>query len=133
MTARNLFQMHIWGVAFYLSYFADFWTAQHFAAQTYTTLGYGDILLPPERRLLAGWLALTGLLMVGWSTALFAYLVTKYADAHPLSDESTWVSGHRRRGQSTYDRAQAKPERDLTYSATCSASSGADHRPHVSW
>jgi hypothetical protein len=87
MLVGNLFQIHIWGSAFYLlSYFADFWTSQHFAAQTYTTLGYGDILLPLQRRMLAGWLALTGLLMVGWSTALFAYLVTKYVEAHEASE-----------------------------------------------
>jgi voltage-gated potassium channel len=83
----NLALVHIWGFAFYLlDYFDNFWDAQHFAAETFTTLGYGDILLPPERRSLAGWLALTGLLMVGWSTALFAYLITKYRDAHEASD-----------------------------------------------
>jgi hypothetical protein len=27
-------------------------------------------------------LALTGLLLIGWSTALFAYLIGKYHDAH---------------------------------------------------
>jgi hypothetical protein len=36
--------------------------------------------------MLAGWLALTGLLMVGWSTALFVHLITKYHEAHPASD-----------------------------------------------
>jgi hypothetical protein len=83
MIGNHLFQIHIWGSTFYfLSCFPDFWTAQYFAAQTYTTLGYGDLLLPPERRMLAGWLALTGLLMIGWSTALFAYLIAKYHDAH---------------------------------------------------
>jgi hypothetical protein len=81
--AGNLAQVHIWGTAFYLlAYFDDFRTAQYFAAETFTTLGYGDVLLPPERRLLAGWLALTGLLMIGWSTAVFAYLMTRYRDAH---------------------------------------------------
>jgi len=79
----HLFQLHVWGSVFYLlSYFSDFWTAQYFAAQTYTTLGYGDLLLPPEHGMLAGWLALTGMLMVGWSTALFAYLITRYHEAH---------------------------------------------------
>jgi hypothetical protein len=84
---NHLCQIHVWGAAFYLlSYFSDFWAAQYFAVQTYTTLGYGDLLLPPARGMLAGWLALTGLLMVGWSTALFVYLITKYHEAHPASD-----------------------------------------------
>lgn len=80
---NHLTQIHIWALAFYLlSYFPKFWNAQYFAAQTYTTLGYGDLLLPPERSTLAGWLALTGLLMIGWSTALCAYLITKYFNGH---------------------------------------------------
>lgn len=87
MLVGHLLQMHVWGSAFYLlSYFPDFWTAQHFASQTYTTLGYGDILLPLQRRMLSGWLALTGLLMVGWSTALFVYVVTKHLEPHGISD-----------------------------------------------
>jgi hypothetical protein len=83
----HLVQIHLWGSTFYLlSYFPDFWTSQYFATQTYTTLGYGNILLPPKHRMLAGWLALTGLLMIGWSTALFAYLIAKHHDAHMVSD-----------------------------------------------
>jgi Ion channel len=84
--ADHLLQIHVWGSAFYLlSYFPDFWTSQYFAAQTYTTLGYGDLLLPPARRMISGWLALTGLLMIGWSTALFAYLLTRYHEKHLVS------------------------------------------------
>ena len=80
--AGHLIQISVWALAFYLSaFFDDYWTAQYFVAETYTTLGYGDLLLPPDRRMLAGWLAITGLLMVGWSTALFAYLITRYHDA----------------------------------------------------
>jgi hypothetical protein len=87
MILDHLVQIHVWGSAFYvLSYFADFWRSQYFAAQTYTTLGYGNILLAPERSMLAGWLALTGLLMIGWSTALFAYLIARYHDAHMVAD-----------------------------------------------
>jgi hypothetical protein len=80
----HLVQIIGWALAFYLlSFFGDFWTALSLAAQTYTTLGYGDILLPAERRMLEGWLALTGQLMTGWSTGLFAYLIAKYHEAHP--------------------------------------------------
>jgi hypothetical protein len=79
----HLAQINLWALAFYLlAFFGDFWSAQYFVSETYTTLGYGDLLLPPEHRMLAGWLAITGLLMIGWSTAVFAYLVTKYYEAH---------------------------------------------------
>lgn len=88
----HLVQIHVWGSVFYfLSYFTDFWRSQYFAAQTYTTLGYGNILLPPERSMLAGWLALTGLLMIGWSTALFAYLIAKHHDAHMVSGRPQYL------------------------------------------
>jgi len=38
---------------------------------TYTTTGYGDLVLPPEWRLVGAIEALTGILMCGWSTAFF--------------------------------------------------------------
>ena len=86
--AGHLIQISVWAFAFYLSaFFDDYWTAQYFVAETYTTLGYGDLLLPPERRMLAGWLAIHGLLMVGWSTALFAYLITRYHEARATAPD----------------------------------------------
>ncbi len=84
----HLAQINVWSLAFYLlGFFGDFWSAQYFVGETYTTLGYGDLLLPPERRMLAGWLALTGLIMIGWSTALFAYLITRYHEARTAALE----------------------------------------------
>ena len=80
----HLVQINTWALAFYLlSFFGDFWMALSLATQTYTTLGYGEILLPAERRMLEGWLALTGQLMIGWSTGLFAYLISKHYQARP--------------------------------------------------
>jgi len=42
---------------------------------TFTTVGYGDVLLPECWHLLSVGLALNGLLMAGWSTALLVYVV----------------------------------------------------------
>jgi hypothetical protein len=42
---------------------------------TFTTVGYGDVVLPPCWHLLSVGLALNGLLMAGWSTALLVYVV----------------------------------------------------------
>ena len=40
---------------------------------TYSTVGYGDVVLPTGWYILAGMDGLTGILMAGWSTAfLFA-------------------------------------------------------------
>ena len=93
--AGHLIQITVWATTFYLlAFFDDFWSAQYFAAETYTTLGYGDLLLPPEHRMLAGWLAIHGLLMVGWSTALFAYLIARYHDAHSTTPDRRAGGGH---------------------------------------
>src|SRR5687767_13158192 len=46
-------------------------TAFYFSGVTYTTLGYGDVVLPREWRLLAPIEGLTGILMCGLSASLF--------------------------------------------------------------
>lgn len=47
--------------------------ALYFSAETYTTLGYGDVLPHGDLRLLAGLEALNGMLLIGW-TASYTYL-----------------------------------------------------------
>lgn len=48
-------------------------TALYFSAETYTSLGFGDVTPIGPIRLLAGVEALNGLLLIGW-TASFTYL-----------------------------------------------------------
>ena len=45
----------------------------YFSAETYTTLGYGDVLPHGDLRLLAGLEALNGMLLIGW-TASYTFL-----------------------------------------------------------
>ena len=45
----------------------------YFSAETYTSLGYGDVVPGGALRLLAGVEALNGLLLIGWS-ASYAYI-----------------------------------------------------------
>lgn len=76
--AAHLVEMVVWGLAFHLiGIFPSSFTAYYFAIETYTTLGYGDVLLPRDWRLTSGWLATTGLLMFGWSTAVFATIIDR--------------------------------------------------------
>ena len=68
----HLVEIVVWAVF----YFADgampaLQTAVYSSAVTYTTTGYGDLVLPPEWRLVGAIEALTGILMCGWSTAFF--------------------------------------------------------------
>ena len=49
----------------------------YFSGVTYTTVGYGDLVLPKEWRLLGPVEGLTGILMCGLSTGFFFAIVTK--------------------------------------------------------
>lgn len=58
-------------------------SAFYFSAITYTTVGYGDLVLPVGWRLLAGVEGLTGILMCGLSTGLFFAIASKYLIRRP--------------------------------------------------
>jgi hypothetical protein len=60
---------------------ADMPSALYFSAVTYTTTGYGDIVLPPPWRIDGAMEALTGILMCGWSTGFFFAVVSRLHDA----------------------------------------------------
>jgi hypothetical protein len=66
----------------------DLSSAAYFSAVTYTTTGYGDLVLPREFRLDGGVEALTGILMCGWSTGFFFAVVNRFyeprSEARPL-------------------------------------------------
>ena len=55
----------------------DIDSALYFSAVTYTTTGYGDLVLPEGWRLVGGIEALTGILMCGWSTGFFFAVVSQ--------------------------------------------------------
>src|SRR5262245_24960046 len=62
----------IWAV-FYLrrELFADLETSLYFSLVSYTTIGYGDVVLPQNWRLLGGIEGLSGVLLCGISAAFF--------------------------------------------------------------
>ena len=61
----------IWAVALWaLDIFVTFEAAVYFSLVAFTTLGFGDILLPVEWRLLGGLAAANGLLIFGLLTAI---------------------------------------------------------------
>lgn len=74
----HLGEIALWG-AFYLWRGAinEMASALYFSAVTYTTTGYGDLVLPIEWRLVGAVEALTGILMCGWSTAFFVAVVSR--------------------------------------------------------
>jgi hypothetical protein len=60
-------------------------TAFYFTGETYTTLGFGDILLPPGWRQLALFIAMSGLFSFGWSTGVLVNIVGKTYEAQFLN------------------------------------------------
>lgn len=54
--------------------------ALYFATVTFTTLGYGDIVLEPKWRLLGSFAAANGTIIIGWSTALVFLAVQRVYD-----------------------------------------------------
>ena len=66
----------VWAVALYrLDIFVAFEASVYFALVAFTTLGFGDILLPQEWRLLGGMAAANGLLMFGFLTAILVEII----------------------------------------------------------
>jgi hypothetical protein len=67
----TIIEVWLWAVLYVLlDAFQSIETAVYFSTVTFTTLGFGDIVLEDEWRLLSAFEAANGLLMFGWSTAL---------------------------------------------------------------
>jgi hypothetical protein len=66
----------IWAAFYYArALFEDFETSFYFSLTTYTTIGYGDVLLPQKWRLLGAIEGISGVLLCGISTAfIFAVM-----------------------------------------------------------
>lgn len=75
----HIIEIFVWALAYLLvvpdGELQTLESAFYFSAVTFTTLGYGDITLSSDWRLLSGLQAIDGILLIGWTTAfLFAVL-----------------------------------------------------------
>ena len=71
----HLLQITAWALVYAsMNAMPDLPSALYFSAVTYTTTGYGDLVLPEDWRLVGGVEALTGILMCGLSTG-FSFAV----------------------------------------------------------
>jgi len=74
----HLLEISVWGLFyFWRGCLPNFQDAVYFSGATYTTAGYGDLVLPKAWRILAPLEALTGILMCGISAALFFAVVSR--------------------------------------------------------
>jgi voltage-gated potassium channel len=79
LIALHMIEILVWALAYLTlvpsSELPTVESALYFSAVTFTTLGYGDITLTAEWRLMSGFEAIDGILLMGWTTAfLFSVL-----------------------------------------------------------
>jgi hypothetical protein len=75
----HLAEIMVWGLFYWWQQcLPDAESSVYFSAVTYTTVGYGDLVLPQEWRLVGAVEGLTGILMCGLSTGLFFAVVSKF-------------------------------------------------------
>ncbi|MEM7289390.1 MAG: ion channel [Pseudomonadota bacterium] len=66
----HLTEVFVWAsVLFVIGIFEAYESSVYFSLVAYTTLGFGDIILEENWRLLSGFIAANGFLVFGWSTA----------------------------------------------------------------
>ena len=86
----NIVQAAFWALIYMtLGAFEDFETALYFSGLTFTSLGYGDVVINGRVRLIAPLQAANGLMMFGITTGLFIaafqHAVKKWIEAHQHS------------------------------------------------
>lgn len=79
-----------------LNAFGHFEQALYFSTVTYATIGYGDVVMPHQWRILGAIEGAAGIILLGWSTAFLVSLLTqlKLLGHDWLAAEP---SGHRQR------------------------------------
>lgn len=87
----SIIEIWLWaGLFLYLGALGTLEEALYFATVTFSTLGYGDIVLDKSWRLLASFASANGLFLFGWSTALVFAVVQRLHvfDRKPLEAAS---------------------------------------------
>ncbi len=83
----HVVEITVWALFYWWSdCLPDAESAFYFSGVTYTTVGYGDLLLPEPWRMLGPVEGLTGILMCGLSAGLFFALVSRMAIPRGASD-----------------------------------------------
>ena len=112
----HILEMGIYGLALYalvafggiggLQGFGGFSLANalYFSAETYTSLGFGDIAPVGPIRLLAGMEALNGVVLIGWSASYVTIAMERFWKAEREDGDD-----RRGAGRSSDEAAEAKP------------------------
>lgn len=88
MIILHFAEILLWALAYMLvagGELDSFEAAIYFSAVTFTTLGYGDITLSSDWRLLSGFEAIGGIVLIGWTTAFLYAVLQRMWEAHVSS------------------------------------------------
>ena len=84
----HLAEIAVWAVFYWWQKcLPDAESSFYFSAVTYTTVGYGDLVLPKEWRLLSAVEGLTGILMCGLSTGFFFAVMSRMLPSGPKTEQ----------------------------------------------
>ena len=82
MLLLHLAEIWVWSAALVYSGLVDNWRAAgFFAANTYTTVGYGNFVLPDGWHMLAPIIAMSGLFTFGWTGSVLVEVVRRCQEA----------------------------------------------------
>jgi voltage-gated potassium channel len=76
----HMLQILLWAAFFRWKCFPSWESAFYFSTTTYSTVGYGDLVLPQTWRMLGPIEAITGVLMCGLSASLLFAIVTRLVE-----------------------------------------------------
>jgi hypothetical protein len=90
IVSLHLIQVALWAVLFWQAgQLQTLEMAVYFSLTSYTTIGFGDLVLGPRWRVLAGIEGLIGILLIGWSTAfVFAIINRMYQHWRDIQETS---------------------------------------------
>ncbi len=83
----HILQIWLWAFLFYYlapDILQDIETALYFSTSSFTTVGFGDIYLNKEWRLLSAFEAANGFILFGWSTAFIFEIISKLYKDDPI-------------------------------------------------
>jgi hypothetical protein len=88
----HVIEIWIWAIFYYFKASIQIPTleaALYFSASSFTTVGFGDLVLSENWRLLSSFEATNGMILFGWSTAfIFAVVRHVYSHIYPAATNS---------------------------------------------
>ena len=99
MLGSHLVETTVWTAVLVWGHLVGSWRdAAYFAANTYTTLGYGTVVLADAWKMLSPIIAISGLFTFGWTGSVLVDVVGRISKLKELVDERVLLMRSRRPG-----------------------------------